>query len=280
MTATKVAASPVNGATRHQRAQPNAIDRIEGLALFAFAVAIAAFVASGRYISFVTPRTVPYLVFAAIVLLILALAAWFGVFNCTKASLIRILVVAVLPTLLLSLPIDSASSATTGTNRAIAINSSQSAKLPGLNAATKTITIRNDDFGSWFDRIDRHADQYLGYTIIVEGSVTRDSSVNSSQFSLSRMLMTCCVLDMTPFGFVVDTSATGTSANRTSAISASTSDTASPSAAMPKGNAWVKVTGTLARGRIGTASHGYNGLILKTQSIHAAHETSNGYFYR
>ncbi|MCH4209239.1 TIGR03943 family putative permease subunit [Bifidobacterium sp.] len=257
-------ASSATGTAAGQHTKPNAIDRVEGFVLFAFAVSIAAFVMTGRFIAFVTPRTVPYLWFAAAVLLIFAVTAWLGVFRCTGASLANVLVVGLLPTLLLSLPFDSGGAALTGTNRAIAINSSASAKLPGLNVAAKTITIRDDDFGSWFDRIDRNADQYVGYTIIVEGSVSHDSSLNASQFSVSRMLMTCCVLDMTPFGFVVDTSSNSTSSPTT----------------MPKDNTWVRVTGTLAKGRVGTASHGYNGLILQAKSIQTKDESPNGYFYR
>jgi putative membrane protein len=254
------------GKTVGQALKPNAIDRVESVVLFAFAAAIASFVTTGRFIAFVTPRTVPYLWFAAIMLLIFAVTAWLGVFHCTAASLAKILVVGLLPTLLLSLPFDSDGTALTGTNRAIAINSSVSAELPGLNAATKTITIHNDDFGSWFDRIDRNAAQYIGYTIIVEGSVSRDSSLNASQFSVSRMLMTCCVLDMTPFGFVVDTSSVEASAKI--------------SKPLPHDAAWVRVTGKLVKGRIGTASHGYNGLILQAKSIQTKDEAPNGYFYR
>lgn len=250
----------MSGEETIRRAKPNAIDRIEGFILFAFSAAVTAFVTSGRYISFVTPRTMPYLWFAALVLLALSIAAWFGAFQCTQDSLGRILIVAVLPTLLLSLPLDSANASTTGANRAIAINASTAAALPGLDTAAKTITIRDDDFGSWFDRIDRHSEQYLGYTVIVEGFVSRDSSLGPSQFSTSRMLMTCCVLDMTPFGLVTDTSAIPK--------------------ALPSDKAWVRVTGTIAKGRIGTASHGYDGLIVKAKSVHAANETPNGYFYR
>jgi putative membrane protein len=70
------------------------------------------------------------------------------------------------------------------------------------------------------------------------------------------MLMTCCVLDMTAFGFTVDAS-DGT---------------------IPKTDSWVQVTGTLERGRIGSASQGYEGLILKASSVGGA-DSATGYFY-
>jgi uncharacterized membrane protein YcgQ (UPF0703/DUF1980 family) len=68
--------------------------------------------------------------------------------------------------------------------------------------------------------------------------------------------MTCCVLDMTPFGFTVQSS--GQSA--------------------PQTDGWVKVTGTLERGHIGSSAQGYEGLILKASSLSTA-DSATGYFY-
>lgn len=249
-----------NKTSSDQHQQRTIFDEVQSFAIFAFVAAISYFVASGRYISFVTPRSVPYLVFAAIVLFVFAIAAWLGVFHCTAASLSKTLIVIILPALLLSVPLDSASASTiSSTNRAIAIHATTDKQLAGLDTTKKIITIHDDDFGAWFDRIDQHVEQYLGYTVIVEGFVSKDSSLGSHQFSVSRMLMTCCVLDMTPFGFVVNTSSSST---------------------VPSENTWVSVRGTIERGHIGDAHHGYDGIVLQAQSVRASTETPNGYFYR
>lgn len=248
------------GGTREIAAvsQANIADRIQSVAMFALATAITLFVSSGKYLSYVTPRSIPYLVIAAAGLAMFSVAAWFGVFRCTAASLSRTLVVVIIPTLLMAVPIGTASTSLGGTNRAIAITTSGVSHLSGLDAAHKTITVTDDQFGAWFDQIDHHPDTYVGYRVIVSGFVSADSSMGAHQFETSRMLMTCCVLDMTPFGFVVnDTGHT-----------------------LPTKNTWVTVTGTLSQGRIGTKVHGYDGIVLTAQSVVTGTQTPSGYFYR
>ncbi|MFT8356657.1 MAG: TIGR03943 family protein [Bifidobacterium aquikefiri] len=235
----------------------NSIDIIQGVLFLLLATAIAGFIATGRYINYVTPRTVPYAVIAAIVFVAFAVASCCGIFHSNMKALEKIVIVLVIPILLLVLPVQSSSASGAGLNRAIAINDAASARLSGLNEAKKTITISDDEFGAWYDRIDRNASEYMGYTIILNGTVSKDSSVGRNQFTASRMLMTCCVLDMTAFGFVVNAKAS----------------------TMPKENAWVTVSGTLSKGTIGTSSHHYQGLLLSNATIITTSESGTGYFY-
>lgn len=235
-----------------------AADRIQGASLMLLAAAITALIWSGRYLSYVTPRSIPYLVVAVAALAVFAVAAWCGVFHCTMATLYRTLLVVIAPMLLMVLPLDAGSGTMGGTNRAIAVSTTATSEPAGLNRAAKTITIADDDFGAWFDRIDHDPGRYAGYTVIVTGFVSIDSSMAPHQFGADRMLMTCCVLDMTGFGFAVQTN----------------------EAALPRENSWVTVRGTVARGRIGTADHGYDGIVLTATSITPSDTAPSGYFYR
>lgn len=243
-----------------ERLAATVADRIHSLSLLAMGIALILFVTSGKYLSYVTPRSIPYLIIAAVCLVAFAVAAWFGVFHCTMASLPRTLVVLIAPTLLMALPVGSSDQAasTGGTNRAIAVTTLTGSTPPGLDTAHRTITIADDDFGAWYDRIDHDPDQYADYTVIVNGFVSTDSSMGVHQFETSRMLMTCCVLDMTAFGFAVDASG----------------------ASIPAQNSWVTVRGHVARGRIGSATHGYSGIVLKATSITPDESVPAGYFYR
>ncbi|MFT8592160.1 MAG: TIGR03943 family protein [Bifidobacterium sp.] len=242
---------------RRKSNEINSLDVIQGALFMLLALAMVAFIASGRYVNYVTPRTVPYVLVAVFVLASFAIASFCGTFHTSVNALGKIMVVLIVPTLMLVIPVQTSSASSEGLNRAIAVSGSASTRLSGLDASKRTITISDDQFGAWYDRIDRNSNQYLGYTIVLNGFVSQDSSVGASQFTASRMLMTCCVLDMTSFGFVVDA---GTSR-------------------IPKDDSWVTVTGTLAKGTIGTKSHSYQGLVLSGAKIASSTDTASGYFY-
>lgn len=235
----------------------NSIDIIQGILFMVLAASMVGFVASGRYITYVTPRTVPYIIAAAIILALFGVASCFAMFHCSMQSLSKSIIVLVIPILLLVIPVESNTQSSAGLSRAIAIHDSSSTSLTGLDTAKKTITISDDQFGAWYDRIDRNASSYVGYTIILNGFISRDSSVSSKQFIASRMLMTCCVLDMTSFGFVVNAGSTNIASD----------------------GSWVGVTGKLARGSIGPKSHSYQGLVLNNATITASTSSASGYFY-
>ncbi|MCH4159931.1 MAG: TIGR03943 family protein [Bifidobacterium sp.] len=234
------------------------LNRIEGFCLLLLATSISLLIITGRYQSFVTPRSLPYMILAIVVVVALAIGAFNGVFSANANTLLASFTLLVIPSLLFLLPISSSQSlqAFAG-SRAIAIsNTSKTSSLPGLDTKRKMITISNDDYGFWYNQIDKHADSYLGYTIIVNGQVSTSTSLGKGQYSAGRMLMTCCVLDMTAFGFTIDASQT----------------------AVPQTDSWVHITGTLERGRIGSASQHYEGLVLKATSVSTT-DSATGYFY-
>ncbi|MCI1660468.1 TIGR03943 family putative permease subunit [Bifidobacterium psychraerophilum] len=240
------------------RSRPTLLNRMEGCCLLLLAASMAILIATGRYLSFVTPRSLPYIMFAIVVLAVLGIASWLGWITADKRTLRSCFALLVVPALLFLLPVSSSQSLNAfAGSRAIAIQTSQSStKLPGLDAGNRRITISDDDFGFWYNQIDKHAEEYIGYTVVLSAQVSTNSALGNGQFTASRMLMTCCVLDMTAFGFTVDAS-DGT---------------------IPKTDSWVQVTGTLERGRIGSASQGYEGLVLKASSVGGA-DSATGYFY-
>ena len=75
------------------------------------------------------------------------------------------------------------------------------AHLHGLDEERKTITISDDEFGSWFSHIDHNPQRYIGYRVRLTGFVYKPSTLGAHEFELSRQFMSCCILDMTPFGF-------------------------------------------------------------------------------
>lgn len=193
-------------AARHAPALP---DRIEAICFAALGAAIVYSTTSGSYITLTTPRSLPYLIVGAILLFALSVAAWLGVFHADERSSFRFLVALVIPTLLIAVPFQPGNGTgfdTYAAGRAIAIRRDAHkpagfAHLHGLDEERKTITISDDEFGSWFSHIDHNPQRYIGYRGRLTGFVYKPSTLGAHEFELSRQFMSCCILDMTPFGF-------------------------------------------------------------------------------
>lgn len=145
----------------------------------------------------------------AILLFILSICAAIGWFSVSSRDVWRMFVAFVVPALLIIVPLRYAQNISVdgfdqyAGGRAIAIRS-QNYPLPGLYEKSHEITVDDDDFGSWYDEIDHNAAKYDGYAITLTGFVSRDSTLNANQFRVSRQLMSCCILDMSPFGLVAE----------------------------------------------------------------------------
>ena len=193
-------------AARHAPALP---DRIEAICFAALGAAIVYSTTSGSYITLTTPRSLPYLIVGAILLFALSVAAWLGVVHADERSSFRFLVALVIPMLLIAVPFQPGNGTgfdTYAAGRAIAIRRDAHkpagfAHLHGLDEERKTITISDDEFGSWFSHIDHNPQRYIGYRVRLTGFVYKPSTLGAHEFELSRQFMSCCILDMTPFGF-------------------------------------------------------------------------------
>ena len=252
--------------TRDPCASP--ADRVTSLMLLALACAMGYMALSGTYTQYTTPRTLPYIIIATILLTVLGSVAWTGAFHATPQSMQRLLIGIVIPMLLISFPPhpeQTASDQYAG-GRPIAIRPHD--HLHGMDAKTRTLHISDDEFGSWYEYIDSHPAQFQGYTITATGFISSSSTTGKQQFRLSRMLMTCCILDMTPFGFTVDTSRQPSDHQQDPIASKTAQD-----------GTWVTITGTLEPTSIGAKGHTYEGMALHATSISSAHAVS-GYYYR
>lgn len=235
---------------------------LEFFVLLCLAAVIATVTLSGQYTLFTTPRAFAYLIIAAVLLLVLASCAALGWFDVSARDSWKILVSLVLPALLIIIPLQSSQRFSAGGfdryagGRAIAIRS-HNPRLSGLSEKSREIKVKNDDFGLWYDEIDHNISKYEGYTITITGFVSRDTTLGASQFRLSRQLMSCCILDMSPFGLVANYK----NANKLHE------------------HEWVMLRARVSRGSIGVKGYQRSGVILKVISLKSA-KAPTGYFYR
>lgn len=79
--------------------------------------------------------------------------------------------------------------------------SGQEKKLPpGLDEENRTITVADEDFYDWVVQLCYYPDRYDGYTVHIHGTVYREDTMASNEFAVTRLLMTCCVADLSSFG--------------------------------------------------------------------------------
>lgn len=125
--------------------------------------------------------------------------------------------------------------------------------LHGYDAKNKTITVSNDEFYNWVGACNTDLDQLEGFQITMTGAVFKDPSVFAeNEFVPARLVMTCCVADLSPSGIVCNY------------------DKASDL----ESDAWVTVTGTLYRGQY----QGQEEPQIKVTSIKPA-EPVKGYIF-
>lgn len=234
---------------------------VESFLLLCLAAVIAVVTLSGQYTLFTTPRAFVYLIIASILLVVLALCAACGWFAVSSRDSWRILISIALPALLIIIPLQSSQSLSSGGfdryagGRAIAIR--YNSRLAGLNEKSREIKVKNDDFGLWYDEIDHNLSKYEGYTITITGFVSRDATLGTNQFRISRQLMSCCILDMSPFGLVAEYSSSKNLAE----------------------HKWVQLRARIERGNVGVHGYQRSGVVLRVMSLRTA-QAPTGYFYR
>ena len=234
---------------------------VEAFLLLCLAAVIAVVTLSGQYTLFTTPRAFVYLIIASVLLVVLAFCAACGWFAVSSRDSWRILISIAIPALLIIIPLQSSQSLSSSGfdryagGRAIAIR--YNSRLAGLNEKSREIKVKNDDFGLWYDEIDHNLSKYEGYTITITGFVSRDATLGANQFRISRQLMSCCILDMSPFGLVAEYSSSKNLAE----------------------HKWVQLRARIERGNVGV--HGYQraGVVLRVISLRTA-QAPTGYFYR
>ena len=177
------------------------------------------FLASQKYLSYVTPKMFPYLIFAVVVLLLWSVVSCGRLFRPQyKIKVMHCLILLIPTALILFLPQNIMNSTDISGNYAggnamgatmqtqsQTDNSMDSAantlELPGLDKENKKIVVANNDFSEWMSEIYNRMDEFQGYQIELTGFVFTESDIlNKNEFVPARLMMTCCIADLTPVG--------------------------------------------------------------------------------
>ncbi|GAB6106593.1 TIGR03943 family putative permease subunit [Fusibacter bizertensis] len=185
-------------------------------------------VISDRYLLYVTPRMKPYLVFAAIAMLLWSILGGNLRKPQYKVKTAHCFVL-VIPVVFLLLPHSSltgadidinavssmskgsgvSSTTSIGISKNTTIDSSKttirmdSYQPEGLDETNKRIEVANDNFYKWISEIYANAQKYKGYTIVMTGYVFKDPQYfKEGEFIPARLTMMCCSADLAPIGML------------------------------------------------------------------------------
>lgn len=103
---------------------------------------------------------------------------------------------------------DSSSPSNPATSTTNSNSDSKAFLTTGLNKGAKLITITDATFYNWIAEIFRNPSLYVGYTVSIRGFIYDDAGFPSGNRSITRLMMSCCVADLTPFGILAQGSMT------------------------------------------------------------------------
>ena len=199
---------------------------LEASVLFALAIWLIVYLVSGSYLVYVTPRMLPYLIGTVAVLLVLAGVTLLRLFVPSRRARVTHVFVLSLPLILLLLPhamisvstnqlssvsASTAQTASPGATQSPATDSEAESgaeetpaeEISGLDNTNKRITITTDNYYDWMERLYNDCTVYEGYTVSITGYVINGSDVFADdEFALARLVMTCCVADLSPVGVI------------------------------------------------------------------------------
>lgn len=125
-------------------------------------------------------------------------------------------------------------------------------ELNGIDEASKTIQISDEDYYIWMYELSNSYEKYAGWTVTIKGFVYRDPELEKKcDYAVVRLAMWCCAADLSPMGVLVYRD-----------------DTEEPAE-----NTWVSVTGTLGITEDGSS------VTLNAQRIEAAQKPEEEYIY-
>lgn len=170
------------------------------------------------YKHYVTPRTLPYLYFAAVLLLIMGIYAFTQIHRQAHVKRYTPLLALLIPLLLLGystydanqwrVPLFPQESLANDSATALAetytmtLPAYQGRELHGYSAAEKSIVVPQEETYWWLSEIYNDPAAFVGFSIHTMGQVLTDPQYfPQGCFSPSRQLMTCCVADLFTIGF-------------------------------------------------------------------------------
>lgn len=192
---------------------------VEGVVALTLGLGLAWLATTQNYQHYVTPRTVPYLYFAAVVLTVIAVYDFSRMFERTHIRNYTQLLALLIPLLLLGtstnveqlwdsplFPVgNTALESPTLLDETYTMTASgyEGRVLHGYDPADKTLTVMEDETYFWLTEIYTDSTPFLGFTITTMGQVLKDTKYfpEGDTFSPIRKLMTCCVADLFSIGF-------------------------------------------------------------------------------
>lgn len=249
------------------RRAANPVRLVEGLSAMLLAMCLLWLAVTHAYLHYVTPRTLPYLYFAAAALL--AIGALDLAYLYETAHVLRYtqMLALVIPLMLLAgsitqqglwslplFPVAEAGSASTGEPYAMQAQGYEGRLLHGYDPTTSTLIIPQEETFFWLTEIYSNPTPFLHTTVHTMGKVLKNPKFFTTDcFSPSRELMTCCVADLYTIGFKCQFDA---------------------AQALPEGD-WVSVTGPLEMVSVNDQQE----LRLIAQSVEACEPPADPYIY-
>lgn len=245
----------------------NPVRLAEGLSAVLLALCLLWLALTRAYLHFVTPRTLPYLYFAAAALLAVGALDLAHLYEVTHVRRYTQMLALLIPFLLLTgsitqqglwnLPLfPSAQTETTAAGEAYAMRAQgyEGRLLHGYDPAAQTLLIPQEETFFWLTEIYSNPAPFLHTTVHTMGKVLRNPKFFTTDcFSPSRELMTCCVADLYTIGFKCQFDA---------------------AQALTEGD-WVSVTGPLEM----VDANGQKELRLIAQSVEPCEPPADPYLY-
>jgi len=201
---------------------------LEACVLFALAIWILVYLVSEEYLIYVTPRMLPYLISTVVVLAVLGIVTLTRLFQPNRRGRIAHVFVLSLPLIVLLLPHGTVSVSSDDLS-AVTVPAAQAAQpnatpnpdsttttisadtaagveeeaIDGFDRANRTIAVTTENYYDWMERLYNDCAVYEGYTVSMTGYVINGSDVFAkNEFALARLVMTCCVADLSPVGVI------------------------------------------------------------------------------
>jgi len=231
---------------------------LKALLLFGFAAFYLRCVLTGTVSQYVHPRIVPYLVFAAAVMIIIGVLLLLGAGSSKpkKGSSWQLIFFSLPLLMAFTLPPQPFAADTNAVgdlqlSSAAAGDEAQS--NVGAIAPEGPIVIESGNYYPVLCDLYTDIDKYVGRTVTVTGFVFRDESFAIDQFVAARLLMVCCAADMQTVGLLCQYA----------------------DAAPLETDAWVTVSGVLQKVPFG----GEDVPCIAAESVEAAEEPEDAYIY-
>jgi uncharacterized repeat protein (TIGR03943 family) len=213
------------------------IQKLEGLLLLGLGLMIFKLYVSGHLTKLIAPKMVPYALAALFAFLVISLLRLkkqkHGAHHCDcesngeSSSLVLKYSLFFVPILLGFILTDFTLSGEVLENRGMAKQQAQkvSSYDSGKHANEEKISVTDDNYFEVLDDLLNNLDSIEGKEIELSGFIYREDTFTKKQMAISRLSMSCCVVDATLYGYMVNGNVEGM-----------------------KTNDWYTITGTLKKG--------------------------------